>query len=67
MGGTSDSPSTELDDFSSDTAKAFFALPAIYAVTEKTSSRVHIRPVREEEELTNWTLVSLYSAMVANV
>ncbi|OWM76934.1 hypothetical protein CDL15_Pgr011659 [Punica granatum] len=67
MGGTSDSPSTELDDSSSDTAEEFLALPAIYAVTEETSSRVHIRPVRENEELTNWTLVSLYSAMVVDV
>ncbi|PKI60743.1 hypothetical protein CRG98_018863 [Punica granatum] len=53
MGGTSDSPITELDDFSSDAAEAFLALPAIYAVTEETSSRVHIHPVREDEELTN--------------
>ncbi|OWM83624.1 hypothetical protein CDL15_Pgr004053 [Punica granatum] len=67
MGGTSDSPSTELDDSSLDTAEAFLALPAIYAITEETSSRVHIRPVREDEELTNWISVPLYSAMVADV
>ncbi|PKI70865.1 hypothetical protein CRG98_008756 [Punica granatum] len=67
MGGTSDSPITESDDFSSDAAEAFLALLAIYAVTEETSSRVHIRPVREDEELTNWTLVPFYSAIVADV
>ncbi|PKI78470.1 hypothetical protein CRG98_001110 [Punica granatum] len=53
MGGTSDSPITESDDFSSDAVEAFLALLAIYAVTEKTSSRVHIYLVREDEELTN--------------
>ncbi|PKI51082.1 hypothetical protein CRG98_028511 [Punica granatum] len=37
MGGTSDSPSTELDDSSSKTVEAFLALPGIYAVTEETS------------------------------
>ncbi|PKI70850.1 hypothetical protein CRG98_008741 [Punica granatum] len=47
--------------------EAFLALPAIYAVTEETSPRVHIRPVREDEELTNWTSVPLYSAIVADV
>ncbi|PKI69603.1 hypothetical protein CRG98_010016 [Punica granatum] len=67
MGGTSDSPITESDDFSLDAVEAFLALPAIYAVTEETSSRVHIRPVREDEELTNWTSVLLYSAIVADV
>ncbi|PKI69671.1 hypothetical protein CRG98_009942 [Punica granatum] len=67
MGGISDSPITEIDDFSSDAVEAFLALPAIYAVTEETSSRVHIRHVREDEELTNWTLVPLYSAIVADV
>ncbi|OWM80133.1 hypothetical protein CDL15_Pgr027124 [Punica granatum] len=67
MGGTSDSPITESDDFSSDVVEAFLALPAIYAVTEETSFGVHICPAREGEELANWTTVPLYSAMVANV
>ncbi|PKI78377.1 hypothetical protein CRG98_001198 [Punica granatum] len=67
MGGTSDSPSTESDDLSSDVVEAFLALLSIYAVTEETSSGVHIRPAREDEELTNWTAVPLYSAMVADV
>ncbi|PKI74810.1 hypothetical protein CRG98_004828 [Punica granatum] len=67
MGGTSDTPITETDDFSSDAVEPFLALSAIYAVTEETSSRVHIRPVREDEELTNWTSVPLYLAIVADV
>ncbi|PKI66797.1 hypothetical protein CRG98_012803 [Punica granatum] len=67
MGGTSDSPSTESYDSSSDAIEAFLALPAIYAVTEETSFEVHIRHAREDEELTNWTAVPLYLAMVANV
>ncbi|PKI56842.1 hypothetical protein CRG98_022800 [Punica granatum] len=67
MGGTSDSPITKSDDFSSDAIEAFLALPAIYAVTDETSSEVHIRLAREDEELTNWTAVPLYSAMVADV
>ncbi|OWM90867.1 hypothetical protein CDL15_Pgr027354 [Punica granatum] len=67
MGGTSDSPITETDDFSSDAVEAFLALPTIYAVTEETSSRVHIRPVRGDGELINWTSVPLYSAIVADV
>ncbi|PKI53602.1 hypothetical protein CRG98_026005 [Punica granatum] len=67
MGGTSESPITETDDFSSDAVEAFLALPAIYAVTKETSSRVHIRPVQEDEELTNWTSVPLYSAIVVDV
>ncbi|PKI77714.1 hypothetical protein CRG98_001898 [Punica granatum] len=65
--GTSDSPSTESDDSSSDVIEVFLALPPIYAVTEETSSWVHICPAREDEELTNWTAVPLYSAMVADV
>ncbi|PKI75193.1 hypothetical protein CRG98_004417 [Punica granatum] len=67
MGGISDSPITESDDFSSNAVEAFLALPAIYAVIEETSSGVHIRPVWEDEELTNWTVVPLYSVMVAHV
>ncbi|PKI68229.1 hypothetical protein CRG98_011365, partial [Punica granatum] len=67
MGGTSDSPSTESDDSSSDAVEAFLALPAINVVTEETSSGVYIRLAREDEELTNWTAVPLYSAMVADV
>ncbi|OWM64717.1 hypothetical protein CDL15_Pgr005980 [Punica granatum] len=60
MGGTSDSPITESNDFSSDAVDAFLALPAIYAVTKETSFGVYIRLAREDEELTN-------SAMVADV
>ncbi|PKI69607.1 hypothetical protein CRG98_009999 [Punica granatum] len=67
MGGTSDIPSTKLDDFSSDAVEAFLALPAIYAVIEEISSGVHIRPAGEDEELTIWTAVPLYSTMVADV
>ncbi|PKI33087.1 hypothetical protein CRG98_046524 [Punica granatum] len=67
MGDTSDSPITESDDFSSDAIKAFLALPAIYVITEETSFGVHIRPAREDEELTNWTAVPLYSAIVTDV
>ncbi|PKI41475.1 hypothetical protein CRG98_038122 [Punica granatum] len=57
MGGTSGSPSTELDDSSSDTAEAFLALPAIYAVTEETSSKVDARFLE----------VCNYSEWVANI
>ncbi|PKI47328.1 hypothetical protein CRG98_032279 [Punica granatum] len=67
MGGTSDTPITETDDFSSNAVEAFLALPAIYAVTEEISSRVHICPAWEDEELTNWTSVPLYSAIVVDV
>ncbi|PKI45019.1 hypothetical protein CRG98_034591 [Punica granatum] len=66
-GSISDSPITESDDFSSDAVEAFLALLAIYTVTEKTYSGVHIRPAQEDEELTNWTAVPLYSAMVVDV
>ncbi|OWM73923.1 hypothetical protein CDL15_Pgr008073 [Punica granatum] len=67
MGGTSNSPPTKSDNFSSDAVEAFLALPPIYAVTEETSFGVHIRPTREDDELTIWTAVPLYSAMVADV
>ncbi|PKI58222.1 hypothetical protein CRG98_021393 [Punica granatum] len=67
MGGTFDSPITESDDFSSDAVEAFLALPDIYAIIEETYFGVHIRPAREDEELTNWTAVPLYGAMVINV
>ncbi|PKI38872.1 hypothetical protein CRG98_040743 [Punica granatum] len=67
MGGTSDSPSTESDYSSSDIVEAFLAFPTINAVTKKTSYGVHVRPAREDEELTSWTAVPLYSAMVADV
>ncbi|PKI39925.1 hypothetical protein CRG98_039685 [Punica granatum] len=67
MGGTSESPITETYDFSSDAVEAFLALPAIYAVTEETSSKVHIHLARKDEELTNWTSIPLYSAIVADV
>ncbi|PKI49029.1 hypothetical protein CRG98_030616 [Punica granatum] len=53
MGGTSDDPSTESDDSSSDAVEAFLALPAIYAVTDKTSFGFYIHPAREDEELAN--------------
>ncbi|PKI71948.1 hypothetical protein CRG98_007631 [Punica granatum] len=66
-GGTFDGPITESDDFSSNAIEVFLALPAIYAVTEETSFGVHIRPAWEDEELTNWTAVPLYSAIVADV
>ncbi|PKI75824.1 hypothetical protein CRG98_003739 [Punica granatum] len=67
MGGSSETPFTESDDFSSDAAEAFLALPAIYAVIEETSYGVHVHPAREDEELTNWISIPLYSATVANV
>ncbi|PKI58270.1 hypothetical protein CRG98_021352 [Punica granatum] len=47
--------------------EAFLALLVIYAVIEETYSGIHIRPAREDEELPNWTIVPLYSAMVADV
>ncbi|PKI41867.1 hypothetical protein CRG98_037737, partial [Punica granatum] len=65
--GTSDSPYTKSNDSSSDTAKALLALLAIYAVVDEISPRIHIHPGQEDEELTNWTTVLLYSAMVADV
>ncbi|OWM66895.1 hypothetical protein CDL15_Pgr022378 [Punica granatum] len=67
MGGTSENPITETDDFSSDAVEAFLASPAIYADIEETSSKVHIRLVQEDEELTNWTSIPLYSGIVADV
>ncbi|PKI50775.1 hypothetical protein CRG98_028829 [Punica granatum] len=67
MEGTSDDLSTESDDSSLDAVEAFLALPAIYTVTEETSSEVYIHPAREDEELTNWTTIPLYSAMVFDV
>ncbi|PKI66344.1 hypothetical protein CRG98_013306 [Punica granatum] len=67
IGSTSDCPSTESDDSSSNAIEVFLALPAIYVVTEETSSRVHIRLTWEDDELTNWTLVPRYSAMVVDV
>ncbi|PKI49811.1 hypothetical protein CRG98_029788 [Punica granatum] len=60
VGGTSDSPSTESNDSSLDVVEVFLALPTTYAVTEETSFGVHIRPAREDEELTNRTAVPLY-------
>ncbi|OWM77705.1 hypothetical protein CDL15_Pgr012407 [Punica granatum] len=67
MGGTSDSLIIESDNFSLDAVEVFLALAAIYAVTEETSSGVHICPTREDDELTNWTTVPLYSAIIADV
>ncbi|PKI58254.1 hypothetical protein CRG98_021336, partial [Punica granatum] len=67
IGSTPEDPSSESEDFSSDTAEALFALPAVYAITEETSSRVPIRLAQENEELTIWTSVPCYSAVVADV
>ncbi|PKI59072.1 hypothetical protein CRG98_020527, partial [Punica granatum] len=57
MGGTSDTPITETDGLSSDAVEAFLALPAIYAVTEETSSKVDA----------GFLEVSHYSEWVANI
>ncbi|PKI56502.1 hypothetical protein CRG98_023140 [Punica granatum] len=57
-------PGTELGAYA---VEAFLALPTIYAVTKKTSSGVDIRPTRKDDELTNWTALPLYSAMVADM
>ncbi|PKI73451.1 hypothetical protein CRG98_006159 [Punica granatum] len=67
VGGTSDSPSSEAEDSSSDTNEVLFALPAIYAITEETSPRIQIHPAQEDEELTNWTSIMCYLAVVADV
>ncbi|PKI43526.1 hypothetical protein CRG98_036084 [Punica granatum] len=42
-------------------------LSAICAVTEETPSGVHIRLAQENEELNNWTSVSCYSVVIADV
>ncbi|PKI73246.1 hypothetical protein CRG98_006381 [Punica granatum] len=60
IGSTLDGPSSDSDD-------ALAALPAVYAVTEEIPSGVHIRLAQEDEELDNWTSVSRYSAMIADV
>ncbi|PKI78870.1 hypothetical protein CRG98_000731 [Punica granatum] len=43
VGGTSNDPSSKLEDSSSNTVEALFALPAVYAIIEETSSGVPIR------------------------
>ncbi|PKI54038.1 hypothetical protein CRG98_025532 [Punica granatum] len=60
IGGTFDGLSSDLDD-------AHVALPAIYTITEETLSRVYIHLAQENEELNNWTSVSHYSAVIADV
>ncbi|PKI66882.1 hypothetical protein CRG98_012748 [Punica granatum] len=65
--GTFDTAPSESEDSSSDTTEEFFAQPAVYAITEETSSRVPIRLAQEDEELTNWTVVPCYSAVVVDV
>ncbi|OWM72768.1 hypothetical protein CDL15_Pgr024820 [Punica granatum] len=56
-----------LDYPSSDSDNAPDALPAVCTVTEETPSGVHIRLAQENEELDNWTSVSRYSAVIADV
>ncbi|XP_031382363.1 uncharacterized protein LOC116196653 [Punica granatum] len=41
--------------------------PAIYAVSEETPPRVHIRPAWENEQLDNLTSILCYSAVIADV
>ncbi|PKI78396.1 hypothetical protein CRG98_001217 [Punica granatum] len=60
IGSTLDGPSSDLDDTPG-------TLPIVYAVTEEIPSGVHIYPAQENEELNNWTSVSRYSAVIANV
>ncbi|PKI68953.1 hypothetical protein CRG98_010633 [Punica granatum] len=60
-------PPLEADDSSLDMTEALFAMPAVYAVTEETSPRVHICPAQEDEKLINYTSISCYSAVVAVV
>ncbi|PKI65586.1 hypothetical protein CRG98_014086 [Punica granatum] len=43
------------------------SLSLVYAVTEEIPSGVHIRLARENVELDNWTSVSCYSAVIADV
>ncbi|PKI37560.1 hypothetical protein CRG98_042051 [Punica granatum] len=57
---TSDGPSLDFDDTTD-------ASPTVYAITEEIPSGVHIRPAREDEELSNWTSVLQYSAVIADV
>ncbi|PKI49428.1 hypothetical protein CRG98_030160 [Punica granatum] len=49
-----------LEDPYSDLDGASVCAPAIYAITEETPPGSHIRPARENEELSNWTLVLHY-------
>ncbi|PKI64000.1 hypothetical protein CRG98_015613 [Punica granatum] len=60
IGGTLHGPSSDSDDTPT-------APSAVYAVTEEIPAGVHIRLVQENEELNNWTSVSRYSAVIANV
>ncbi|PKI66317.1 hypothetical protein CRG98_013279, partial [Punica granatum] len=65
--GTFDTAPSESEDSSSDTTEALFVLPAVYAITNETSSRLPIRLAQEDEELTNWIAVPCYSTVVADV
>ncbi|OWM77022.1 hypothetical protein CDL15_Pgr010110 [Punica granatum] len=60
MEGTLDGPSSDSDDTPA-------APSVVYAVTEEHPSGVHIRLAQENEELENWTSVSRYSAVIADV
>ncbi|PKI67070.1 hypothetical protein CRG98_012534 [Punica granatum] len=60
IGGTLDGPSSDHDDTP-------VALSAVYAITEEIPLGVHIRLAQENEELDNWTSVSRYSAVIADV
>ncbi|PKI46294.1 hypothetical protein CRG98_033320 [Punica granatum] len=60
IGSTSDGPSSDFNDTTD-------ALPTVYTVTEEIPSGVHIRPVQENEELSNWTSVLRYLAVIADV
>ncbi|PKI63333.1 hypothetical protein CRG98_016274 [Punica granatum] len=59
-GGTLNSPSLNSDDTPATPS-------AVYAVTEEIPSGVHIRLAQENEELDNWTSVSRYSAVIADI
>ncbi|PKI65687.1 hypothetical protein CRG98_013912 [Punica granatum] len=63
MGGTSDSPITESDDFSLDAVEAFLALPAIYAVTEETSSKIQMA----EEDKIKTTFITMWGTFCYKV
>ncbi|PKI73582.1 hypothetical protein CRG98_006030 [Punica granatum] len=56
-----------LDGLSSDSDSEPVDMPNICAVTEKTTPRAYICLAQENEELNNWTSVSRYSAVIADV
>ncbi|PKI42621.1 hypothetical protein CRG98_036984 [Punica granatum] len=60
IGNTLDGPSSDPDNTPD-------ASPTVYAVTEEIPSGVHIRLAQENEELSNWTSVPRYSAVIADV